>query len=156
ARCRNSANANVFASLKRLPGFERQLGDRVTNRLKSQRASRLPTSLGGSRLVTDVRTQIEQLLAERILVLDGSWGVLSHRRGLCEEEYRGERFAAHERDVKGDPDLLNLTAPEMVSEIHDSYFDAGADIATTNTFTATTIGQADYALQGVAAEMSLA
>src|SRR5918994_2811545 len=103
----------------------------------------------------DVRGQIKELLAERILVLDGSWGVLIHRRGLSEEEYRGERFRDHPRDLQGDPDLLNLTHPEIVSEIHDSYFAAGADIATTNTFTATTIGQADYGLEGAAAEMSL-
>jgi 5-methyltetrahydrofolate--homocysteine methyltransferase len=105
--------------------------------------------------VKDVRAQLEAHLAERILVLDGSWGVLIHRRNLTEEEYRGERFAAHTHDVKGDPDLLNLTLPRVVSEIHDAYFEAGADIATTNTFTATSIGQADYALQGYAAEMSL-
>ena len=103
----------------------------------------------------DIRTQLKELLAERILVLDGAWGVLIHRRELSEEEYRGERFAAHTHDVKGDPDILNLSAPEIVSEIHDAYFEAGADIATTNTFTATSIGQADYALQGAAAEMSL-
>jgi 5-methyltetrahydrofolate--homocysteine methyltransferase len=105
--------------------------------------------------VKDVKEQLQQLLAERILVLDGAWGVLIHRRGFSEEEYRGERFATHTHDVKGDPDLLNLTAPEIVAEIHDSYFEAGADIATTNTFTATSIGQADYALDGAAAEMSL-
>ena len=105
--------------------------------------------------MTDVRTHLEQLLAERILVLDGSWGVLIHRRGLSEEEYRGERYSGHPRDVKGDPDLLNLTQPDVVAEIHDAYFGAGADIATTNTFTATRIGQADYGLEGAAAEMSL-
>jgi 5-methyltetrahydrofolate--homocysteine methyltransferase len=104
--------------------------------------------------VKDIRTQFQELLAERILVLDGAWGVLIHRRGFSEEEYRGERFAAHSHDVKGDPDLLNLTAPAVVSEIHDAYFAAGADIATTNTFTATSIGQADYALERVAPEMS--
>jgi 5-methyltetrahydrofolate--homocysteine methyltransferase len=103
-----------------------------------------------------VQARLHELLAERILVLDGSWGVLIHRRGLSEEEYRGERFAAHSHDVKGDPDLLNLTAPQIVAEIHDAYFEAGADIATTNTFTATSIGQSDYALQDVAPEMSLA
>ena len=96
--------------------------------------------------MNDTRTQLEALLVERILVLDGSWGVLIHRRGFSEEEYRGERFRDHSHDVKGDPDLLNLTRPEVVAEIHDAYFDAGADIATTNTFTATRIGQADYAL----------
>ncbi|MFO7572518.1 MAG: methionine synthase [Gaiellaceae bacterium] len=100
--------------------------------------------------------QLRELLAERILVLDGSWGVLIHRRELSEEEYRGERFRGHSHDVKGNPDLLNLTRPEVVAEIHDAYFAAGADIATTNTFTATRVGQADYALQEAAAEMSLA
>ncbi|TML47822.1 MAG: methionine synthase [Actinobacteria bacterium] len=99
--------------------------------------------------------QLEKLLAERIAVLDGAWGVLIHRRGFSEEEYRGERFREHARDLQGDPDLLNLTKPHVVAEIHDAYFEAGADIATTNTFTATRIGQADYALQDVAAEMSL-
>ncbi len=108
----------------------------------------------GERL--SVRSQLEGLLAERILVLDGSWGVLIHRRGLSEEEYRGERFAKHTRDVQGDPDILNLTQPDLVSSIHDDYFEAGADIATTNTFTATRIGQADYGLEDAAADMSLA
>jgi 5-methyltetrahydrofolate--homocysteine methyltransferase len=98
---------------------------------------------------------MEELLAERILVLDGSWGVLIHRRELSEEEYRGERFRDHPRDVRGDPDLLNLTRPDVVASIHDAYFEAGADIATTNTFTATRIGQADYGLGEAAAEMSL-
>jgi 5-methyltetrahydrofolate--homocysteine methyltransferase len=99
--------------------------------------------------------RLRQLLEERIVVLDGAWGVLIHRRKLSEEEYRGERFAAHERDVKGNPDLLNLTRPDLVTEIHNAYFEAGADITTSNTFTATSIGQGDYALQDYAAEMSL-
>jgi len=103
----------------------------------------------------NAESRLHELLAERILVLDGSWGVLIHRRGLSEEEYRGERFGGHSHDVQGDPDLLNLTRPELIAEIHDAYFAAGADIATTNTFTATRIGQADYALQDVAAEMSV-
>ena len=102
-----------------------------------------------------VEAKLRELLAERILVLDGSWGVLIHRRELSEEEYRGERFRAHTHDVRGDPDILNVTQPQIVAEIHDAYFAAGADIATTNTFTATRIGQADYALEDVAAEMSL-
>ncbi|MCS7006348.1 MAG: methionine synthase [Gaiellaceae bacterium] len=103
-----------------------------------------------------VAERLRLLLAERILVLDGSWGVLIHRRALSEEAYRGERFRDHPRDVRGNPDLLNLTQPQVVAEIHDAYFAAGADIATTNTFTATRIGQADYGLESVAAEMSLA
>src|SRR5205807_4313293 len=95
-------------------------------------------------------------LGERIAVLDGAWGVLLQNRGLSEADFRGERFRDHSFDVKGDPDLLNLTQPEIVLEIHRSYFAAGADIATTNTFTATSIGQAEYGLEGFAAELSLA
>jgi 5-methyltetrahydrofolate--homocysteine methyltransferase len=105
--------------------------------------------------MTNRTEQLKRLLDERILVLDGSWGVLIQREVKGEEAYRGERFADHPRDVAGDPDLLNLTRPEVVLDIHRRYFAAGADIATTNTFTATRIGQADYALEDYAAEMSL-
>ena len=98
--------------------------------------------------------RLREIMDTRIAVHDGSWGVLIHRRGLSEADYRGERLRDHGKDVKGDPDLLNVTQPHVVSEIHDAYFAAGADLATTNTFTATSIGQADYALEGLAAEMS--
>src|ERR687885_1298454 len=107
-------------------------------------------------MVQDARARLEAILAERIAVLDGSWGVLIQREVRGEEAYRGERFAEHPRDVAGDPDLLNLTRPEVVLDIHRAYFAAGADIATTNTFTATTIGQADYALEDAAYEMNVA
>jgi 5-methyltetrahydrofolate--homocysteine methyltransferase len=103
----------------------------------------------------NARDRLEALLAERIAVLDGSWGVLLQNRGLTEEEWRGERFRDHPRDVKGDPDLLNLTRPEIVESVHRAYFEAGADIATTNTFTATSIGQADYALEAAVRDMNL-
>src|SRR6476660_9574349 len=102
-----------------------------------------------------MRERLESILRQRIAVLDGSWGVLIQKRVRGEDEYRGERFRDHPLDVAGDPDLLNLTRPEIVRDIHRSYFEAGADIATTNTFTATRIGQADYGLQDVAAEMSV-
>jgi 5-methyltetrahydrofolate--homocysteine methyltransferase len=105
--------------------------------------------------VQDTRERLESILRQRIAVLDGSWGVLIQKRVRGEEEYRGERFRDHPLDVAGDPDILNLTRPEIIRDIHRSYFEAGADIATTNTFTATRIGQADYALQDFAAEMSL-
>src|SRR3954452_13558381 len=104
----------------------------------------------------DVATEIRQIAQERILVLDGAWGVLLQGRGLTEEEWRGDLFAAHRRDVKGDPDLLNLTRPELVTEIHRSYFEADADITTTNTFTATSIGQADYGLEAAVHDMNVA
>src|SRR5438876_9077489 len=104
----------------------------------------------------DARTRLEAILRDRVAVLDGSWGVLIQRQVRGEEAYRGDRFADHPRDVAGDPDLLNLTRPEIVLGIHRDYFAAGADIATTNTFTATTIGQADYRLEGHAYEMNVA
>jgi 5-methyltetrahydrofolate--homocysteine methyltransferase len=104
----------------------------------------------------DARARLEELLAERIVVLDGSWGVLIQREVKGEEAYRGDRFRDHPRDVAGDPDLLNLTRPDVVLGIHRDYFAAGADIATTNTFTATSIGQADYGLEDAVYEMNLA
>src|SRR5262245_5125936 len=104
--------------------------------------------------MTDRIEHLKRLLDERIVLLDGSWGVLIQRDVRGEEAYRGERFVDHPRDVAGDPDLLNLTRPEVILDIHRSYFAAGADIATTNTFTATRIGQADYGLEDHAAEMS--
>ena len=73
--------------------------------------------------------------------------MLIQREVRGEEAYRGERFRDHPRDVAGDPDLLNLTKPDAVLDIHRAYFAAGARIATTNTFTATSIGQADYGLE---------
>src|SRR5829696_8135864 len=99
--------------------------------------------------------QLKKLLERRIAVLDGSWGVLIQRQVKGEEAYRGERFRDHPRDLAGDPDLLNLTRPEVVLDIHRAYFAAGADVATTNTFTATSIGQADYGLEAHAYEMNL-
>ncbi len=103
----------------------------------------------------DTRTRLEAILRERIAVLDGSWGVLIQRQVKGEEAYRGERFKDHPRDLAGDPDLLNLTRPEVVLGIHRQYFAAGADIATTNTFTATSIGQADYGLEEHIREMNV-
>ena len=100
--------------------------------------------------------RIVELAASRILVLDGSYGVLIQRSVRGEDAYRGERFSDHPRPLAGDPDLLNLTRPEVVRDIHGAYLDAGADFVTTNTFTATSLNQADYGLENFAAEMSLA
>src|ERR1700758_5756337 len=105
----------------------------------------------------EIRERLGSILRQRIGVLDGSWGVLLQREVRGEEGYRGEWFRDHSHDVAGDPDLLNLTQPELIARIHGEYFAAGADIATTNTFTATTIGQADYGLDArVVEEMNLA
>src|SRR5262245_56016401 len=104
----------------------------------------------------DVATEIRRLAKERILVLDGAWGTLIHGAGLGPGDYRGERFAAHAIDVTGDPDILNLTRPDFVSDAHRPYLEPGPDTTPTNTFTATSIGQADYGLEGVVYEMNLA
>ncbi|RDI75371.1 metH: methionine synthase [Gaiella occulta] len=98
--------------------------------------------------------RLRQLMGERIVVLDGAWGTMIQEAGLAPEEYRGTRFAGHHRDVAGDPDVLALTRPDLLREIHDAYLAAGADITTTNTFTATSIGQADYGLDGFVGEIN--
>ena len=86
--------------------------------------------------------RIRNLLDQRILVHDGAWGTMLQRAGLTPADYRGDRFNDHPREVTGDPDLLNLTRPDVVRDVHRRYLAAGADITTTNTFTATSIGQA--------------
>jgi 5-methyltetrahydrofolate--homocysteine methyltransferase len=106
--------------------------------------------------VSDTRDRLEALLRERILVLDGAWGTMLQRAGLSDADYRGERFADHPQEVAGDPDLLNLTRPDVVLDIHRQYLAAGADVTTTNTFTATSIGQADYGLQAAVRDMNVA
>ncbi|MBV8681774.1 MAG: homocysteine S-methyltransferase family protein [Caulobacteraceae bacterium] len=93
---------------------------------------------------------------ERILVLDGSWGVMIQRRGLSESDFRGEQFADHPGMLRGDNDLLCLTRPDVIADLHDAYFEAGADFAETNTFNATAISQADYEMQGAVADINLA
>ena len=102
------------------------------------------------------RERLEQLLAERIVVLDGAWGTMFQALALGEPDFRGERFRDHPRDLKGDPDVLNLTRPDVVLDIHRAYLAAGADITTTNTFTATSIGQAEYGLQGAVYDLNVA
>ena len=105
---------------------------------------------------TSAEARLRELLAERIVVLDGAWGTMLQGRKLEEADYRGERFAEHGFDLKGDPDLLNLTQPEIVLDVHRQYLAAGADITTTNTFTATSIGQADYGLEDAVYDMNVA
>src|SRR5919109_1046259 len=103
-----------------------------------------------------VRGRLDALLGERILVLDGAYGTAIQGRGLTDADYRGERFRDHPRDVHGDPDVLNLTRPDVVEHIHRSYLSAGADIVTTNTFTSTSISQADYGLEDAVYDMNVA
>ena len=96
---------------------------------------------------------LEPLLRQRILVLDGATGTLIQRRGLAEADFRGERFRDHPCDLQGDNDVLALTRPDVVRSVHEAYLAAGADLITTDTFTATRIAQADYGLEDVAYEI---
>jgi 5-methyltetrahydrofolate--homocysteine methyltransferase len=91
---------------------------------------------------------------ERVLVLDGSWGVMIQKRGLDEADYRGDRFKDHPGQLKGDNDLLCVTRPDIIADLHDQYFAAGADISETNTFSATTIGQAEYGLEAAVRDIN--
>ena len=114
-----------------------------------------PASGTGPEPATGALPRLRQLLDQRIVVLDGPWGTMLQGLGLTAADYRGDRLGDHPQDVTGDPDLLNLTQPDVVRGIHRQYLAAGADILTTNTFTATSIGQADYGLQSLVAEMNL-
>src|SRR5579859_3614191 len=98
---------------------------------------------------------LRALLDERIAVLDGSWGVAIQGAGLSPADYRGELLRDHPKDVTGDPDLLNVTKPDMILGMHRRFFDVGADITSTNTFTATSFGQGDYGLQDHVRDMNL-
>ncbi len=100
-------------------------------------------------------TTLRRLAAERILVLDGAMGTMIQALGLDESGYRGARFDAWNREVRGNNDLLNLTRPDAVRAIHLAYFRAGADIVSTNTFSSTRIAQADYGMAEIAYELNL-
>src|SRR5271169_2654678 len=100
-------------------------------------------------------TTLRRLAAERILVLDGAMGTMIQTLSLDEEGFRGSRFDAWNREVRGNNDLLNLSRPDSVRAIHLAYFRAGADIVSTNTFSSTRIAQADYAMAEIAYELNL-
>ena len=100
--------------------------------------------------------QLKTALAQRILILDGAMGTMIQQFKLTEADFRGERFKNSSVDLRGNNDLLTLTQPLVISSIHEKYLEAGADIIETNTFSSTTIAQADYDLQAVAYELNFA
>ena len=102
--------------------------------------------------MNDIRKQLEK----RILIIDGAMGTMIQRHKLGEADYRGERFKDWHSDVKGNNDLLSLTQPDIVTGIHKEYLEAGADILETNTFSSTSIAQADYDMQSLAYELNVA
>jgi len=99
---------------------------------------------------------LPEILSRRIAILDGAMGTMIQRFRLGEAQYRGERFKDWHKDVKGNNELLSLTRPDVIRDIHEGYLAAGADLIETNTFGATTIAQEDYDMAHLAREMNLA
>ena len=99
-------------------------------------------------------SRLTEALHKRILVLDGAMGTMLQRYNFSEEDYRGERFKDYPTSLKGNNDLLSLTQPEAIAEVHRKYFEAGADIVETNTFSGTTIGMADYNMEDLVYELN--
>jgi len=101
-----------------------------------------------------IRTRLETLLSERILVLDGAMGTMIQRHKLTEADFRGERFKSHSKELRGNNDMLVLTRPDIILGIHNEYLEAGADIIETNSFSGTSIAQSDYALEPFVYELN--
>lgn len=99
---------------------------------------------------------IKEILSKRIMILDGAMGTMIQRYNLKEEDYRGDRFKDHPSPLKGCNDLLCITQPKIITEIHNAYFEAGADIVETNSFNATSVSMADYQLENLVYELNVA
>ena len=106
--------------------------------------------------MTSANQSLEQQLADRILILDGAMGTMIQSYGLDEADYRGDRFADFKGDLKGNNDLLSITQPEVIREIHAAFLEAGADIIETNSFNSTAVAQGDYGLEELAEELNRA
>ncbi|MCH2111100.1 MAG: homocysteine S-methyltransferase family protein, partial [Polyangiaceae bacterium] len=106
--------------------------------------------------MTDTKSQLTQIARNRILVIDGAMGTNIQQYGLQEADYRGDSFGDAAKDLKGNNELLSLTRPQIITEIHERFLAAGADIIETNTFNANSISQADYDLQSAVYELNLA
>ncbi|MCG8548606.1 MAG: homocysteine S-methyltransferase family protein, partial [Alphaproteobacteria bacterium] len=102
----------------------------------------------------DTAALLESLLRQRILVLDGAMGTMLQKHPLEEEDFRGARFADWKQPVKGNNDLLCLTQPDIVRDIHIAFLEAGADILETNTFNSTAVAQADYGMEALVYELN--
>ena len=99
--------------------------------------------------------RIEELLQDRILFLDGAMGTMIQKHKLSEEDYRGDRFSTYEHPLKGNNDLLSITQPEIITQIHKDFLEAGADIIETNTFNSTSISMADYHMESLVTELNV-
>ncbi|PSQ83209.1 MAG: methionine synthase, partial [Bacteroidetes bacterium QS_7_67_15] len=99
---------------------------------------------------------LTELLEERILVLDGAMGTMIQQHELTEEDFRGDQFADHGHDLKGNNDLLSVTRPDLIRGVHEDFLDAGSDLIETNTFSATSVAQEDYGLEEDAYDLNVA
>src|SRR5918998_551324 len=99
-------------------------------------------------------SKFRAVLKQRIIVLDGAMGTMIQRYGFTEEDYRGERFKDYPRELKGNNDLLSITQPQIIRDIHEAMLEAGADVVETNTFSSTSIAQADYGMEDLAYELN--
>ena len=117
----------------------------------------MPTPVTKPRMIPHQRPTREQLLLlmqERILVLDGAYGSAFQNYSLSEEAFRGEQYADYEYPLQGNHDILNITQPSIVAEVHDGYLEAGCDIISTNTFNATSIAQEDFGTQDICFDLN--
>ena len=96
------------------------------------------------------------LLKQRLVIFDGAMGTMIQRHRLSEDQFRGTAYAAWRRDLRGNNDLLSLTQPKIIADIHRSYFEAGADVISTNTFNSTAVSQADYGMEALVYDINLA
>ncbi|MFT6791231.1 MAG: 5-methyltetrahydrofolate--homocysteine methyltransferase [Cellvibrionaceae bacterium] len=103
-----------------------------------------------------VNDKLKKILSDRIMVLDGAMGTMIQRHTLTEEDFRGDRFKNHLKPLKGNNDLLSIIRPDIIKSIHSAYFEAGADFATTNSFNATSIAQADYGMEAAVYDINYA
>src|ERR1700679_528403 len=106
-------------------------------------------------MISTTADSLQSLLKKRILIIDGAMGTMVQQYRLKQQDFRGERFKNHPKDLKGNNDLLVLTRPDVIEEIHLAYLEAGADLIETNTFNANRISQADYHLEPLAYELNL-
>src|ERR1700704_6246642 len=106
-------------------------------------------------VATSVHERLDRLFKQRFVIFAGAMGVMLQKRGLSDAEFRGDRFKDHPKPLRNNSDILCLSQPEMVTRVHLDYLEAGADIVTTNTFTATAVSQHDYGRSDLAYEMNL-
>lgn len=154
----NSRLADVAPAVKRRAGYTHMTDDKAVNGMTDKAGSAFADMArrdGSGQTAVQARPSIREAARLRMLVLDGAMGTMIQARRLKEADFRGERFAAHTANVSGCNDLLCLTRPDVILDIHRRYLDAGADIIETNTFNAQSVSMSGCLLEGVCREINL-